>query len=304
MKRSRCATATVAILLTVLSVSRVLALPIPDCAVNISSADISADPTLSSQEMYALLAVHNNARNSIRYATSMPLMEWSSAVASEVATWVKKCDQSTPWSDPNAGFNLGFGDDSQAWAVANGWVSQISNYTYTDSTCTTSSEAPAVCGACTTGNFKYCNSYLQIIWASSTSIGCAKAQCSGSTPGSTTTWVICGYSPRGLIANQAPYVSSSAALVGCQYASAAPAAPGTSTWKVLGGIGAGILMLLGGGAYMYMDGGDACCCDGKTKSERRTYDADAMDQLNTTQIPILSPPVVDAIPIMSSNTNV
>lgn len=275
------------------------ALPVPDCMVNISSSDISADTTLSSQEMYALLAVHNNARNGIRYATSMPLMQWSSALAAEVATWVKKCDQSTTWSDASVGFNLGFGDDSQVWAVANGWASQSSNYTYTTSTCTTSTVTPAVCGTCSSGNFKYCNSYLQIIWASSTSMGCAKSRCTSSS-GAATTWVMCAYSPRGLIANQAPYESSSTALVGCQYPSPAASDPGTSTWKVLGGIGAGILMLLGGGAYMYMDGGDACCCDGKKKKERRMYDADAMDQLNTTQVAILSPPVVDAIPMNNS----
>lgn len=273
--------------------------PTTVCPVNISAAEIAASGgSLSQQEMYSLLDCHNNARTQIRYAASMPLLEWSGALASQAADWVEKCDVNISWSSASVGFNLGMGNENVS-DVARSWSDQYLNYQFTGGSCTTSSTSPSVCGSCMGGNnFDQCNNYLQMIWSTTSSVGCAKAECTGGT-GAVSTWVVCAYSPRGLIANQGPYVGSTTSLSGCQYpVVAAPGDGGPSTWKVLGGIGAGLLMLVGGGAYMYLDGGDGCCCDGQQKRDRgRVYDAEAMNQLNSTQ----SPMVVDAVPMGSEH---
>jgi hypothetical protein len=216
----------------------------------------------------------------------MPLLEWRASLASQAATWVAKCSQTNPWGDAGVGFNLGVGSENVS-GVANSWYDQYVNYQYTTVTCSTPPLDPSACGTCA-GGFSFCGNYLQMIWASTTSVGCAKASCNQTSGGGSTMWVVCAYSPRGLIANEGPYEATSTTLTGCQYpAVQTDAAGGSSTLKILGGIGAGILMLVGGGAYLYLDGGDGCCCcDGSKRSGGRMYDPDAMDQLNSIEAPM------------------
>ncbi|CAN0920980.1 Pathogenesis-related protein 1 [Linum grandiflorum] len=67
------------------------------------------------------------------------------------------------------------------------WVSEKVDYDYNTNTC-----APG----------KVCGHYTQVVWRSSTNIGCAKAACSGDPQSS---FVICSYSPPGNYVGEKPY---------------------------------------------------------------------------------------------------
>ena len=123
---------------------------------------------------------------------ALPEMAWSTTVATTAQAWADRCK-----FEHNTG--SGYGEDLYAstadTASAEGvdnWTSESANYTYATNTC-----APS----------KVCGHYTQVVWRTSTSLGCGKATCTTNSLFGNGTWFfwVCDYSPPGNYVGQKPY---------------------------------------------------------------------------------------------------
>jgi|307.fasta_scaffold360476_1 hypothetical protein len=141
----------------------------------------------AAQEMLTL----QNTRRNLHCASPFT---WSDTLAAAAQQWANACMRepndptrfahSSPDSRPNQGENLawGTGDFASAASSVEQWYNEIRQYNFS---------APGFSSA--TGHF------TQMVWRSSTQLGCAMANCSGET-----LWV-CRYSPAGNINSPAQF---------------------------------------------------------------------------------------------------
>lgn len=126
---------------------------------------------------------------------SLGVLRWNATLASGAQTWANNCN----WSHSNApgvGENLyagatssGFPANVERDSVTNtsgfGWADEFPNYNYAANTC-----AGGQCGH-----------YTQVVWRTTTQVGCAWKQCTTGSPFQPpfTNWtlVVCQYSPAG-----------------------------------------------------------------------------------------------------------
>ncbi len=141
-----------------------------------------------------LLARHNEARAAAMPTPvpALPEMAWSTTVATTAQGWADRCK-----FEHNTG--SGYGEDLYASTadttsadVVDDWTNESANYTYATNTCALS---------------KVCGHYTQVVWRTSTALGCGKATCTTNSPLGNGTWFfwVCDYSPPGNYVGQKPY---------------------------------------------------------------------------------------------------
>jgi uncharacterized protein YkwD len=141
-----------------------------------------------------MTAQHNAARANVSPvpATPLPAMSWDATVAAAAQAWADQCMFSH--NAGNYGQNLYAstgGSPPSPKTVVDNWVSEVSDYNYAANTCS------GVCGH-----------YTQVVWRSSTLLGCGIKTCTTNSPFSGSgAWyiVVCNYSPAGNFNNQKPY---------------------------------------------------------------------------------------------------
>jgi pathogenesis-related protein 1 len=131
------------------------------------------------------------AHNAERATVGTPPLVWDAQVAAIAQAWVVQCvDNDAPIGlvDHNAGRSQGYpeyvgeniygssGQASGTDAVAS-WISERANYNYQANTCN------GVCGH-----------WTQVVWSTTTKLGCAIHTCPGLQYGST---IVCDYAPGG-----------------------------------------------------------------------------------------------------------
>lgn len=123
-----------------------------------------------------------NAHNGSRDKHCVPALTWSAQLAATAQAWVNRCTRDPLYPslfahDPQRGWtgeNLAWGPSLTAQQAQELWYKEISNYNFA---------APVYSSA--VGHF------TQLVWRSTTQIGCAMATCGG-----TVLWS-CRYSPPG-----------------------------------------------------------------------------------------------------------
>lgn len=144
----------------------------------------------------AVLNVHNCARKSVDPAASSPIppLIWDATVANSAQAWANNR------SYAHGGTNGIYGQNIYAAAgfvptledAANAWVSEQANYHYASNSCS------GVCGH-----------YTQMVWTSTTKLGCGQALCTTGNPFGIGlgdwTLIVCNYSPPGNYIGQRPY---------------------------------------------------------------------------------------------------
>ena len=153
-----------------------------------------AGPMLTAFQQ-AVLSAHNAVRSSAMPVPSpaLPEMSWSPRAQALAEDWAARCDFNH--RDPNTlGENLfaSTRDETPA-SVINGWAAERADYTLSTNTCAAG---------------RQCGHYTQIVWRSSTGVGCATQRCTTGSPFSgSTTWYffVCDYDPAGNFIGQAPY---------------------------------------------------------------------------------------------------
>lgn len=139
------------------------------------------------------LDAHNLARASVSPASGTPLpeLEWSEELAAHARSWAARCE----WEHSGSGYGENLAartGDASPEAVVADWMS----------------EAPAYDperGRCVGG--EVCEHYTQVVWRTSTKLGCAVSECSGGGPfggGPWSMWV-CNYDPPGNYVGERPY---------------------------------------------------------------------------------------------------
>jgi hypothetical protein len=178
----------------------------PVCASCAPSTDTGATSTSDdggpsdASDPNAWLDPMNAARSAVG---EMPL-RWDPMAAQVAQGWADGCSF-THNPDASAqyfafGGAVALGEDISAgapvesppMAVAN-WLSEQSAYDHATNSCASG---------------KSCGHYTQIVWSTTTGVGCAQAQCTTNSPFqgySNWTMTVCDFSPAGNVAGQSPY---------------------------------------------------------------------------------------------------
>jgi len=176
------------------------------------AADTGTSTTSDSGTPTADESAWLDPQNAARTAVGEQPLVWNEAAAKTALAYAQKCT----WAhNPNrnaeylanggdskgVGENIAAGAPSQtiAKAVAS-WVNEKSIYDYATNTCNP------------TPQMGECGHYTQIVWAKTTSVGCAKVTCTtnwpfGSPVPAHPTWdySVCDYAPPGNYVGQKPY---------------------------------------------------------------------------------------------------
>lgn len=128
------------------------------------------------QQQQEALATHNK----LRKLHDAPTMQWDNELALYAEKYASKCE--FKHSHGEYGENLAAGYPSAAAAI-NGWYTEKKDYSYQQAKFSSR-----------TGHF------TQLVWKSSTKLGCAIVKCDGKngTPGD---YLVCEYNPPGNITN-------------------------------------------------------------------------------------------------------
>ncbi|MEO7916885.1 MAG: CAP domain-containing protein [Dokdonella sp.] len=143
----------------------------------------------------ANLNAHNAVRAGVSPAASpaLPIMQWNESVAATAQVHADRCVFEHS-GNPGLGENIyALG----AWAdveedAALYWALEAANYNYGSNSC-----APG----------QQCGHYTQMVWRSSTNLGCGIRQCNSGSPWGSGEWsvVVCNYSPPGNYIGVRPY---------------------------------------------------------------------------------------------------
>jgi pathogenesis-related protein 1 len=146
-------------------------------------------------ELAGIVEAHNIVRRQIQTSPALEDLVWDDSLAETARDWVAMCrDQEAPTGlidhNPNRGQNVGenvFGSSGGATAqqAVMSWANEKNDYDYSTNTCS-----------------DVCGHYTQIVWRSTTHVGCAIGSCRSLTFG---TSIVCNYTPAGNVGNQKPY---------------------------------------------------------------------------------------------------
>lgn len=140
-----------------------------------------------------------DAHNAARAAEGQGLapLKWSPSLQADTQAWAEQC-KFDHWAPTGQGQNLYMTSQSTA-SPANAvkaWMDEKADYTY-----------GATGGSCAPG--KACGHYTQVVWSTTTEVGCAAKTCANITedgkdigPG---TVLACNYTPPGNVVGRAPY---------------------------------------------------------------------------------------------------
>ncbi|KAM3618622.1 uncharacterized protein V6R79_022623 [Siganus canaliculatus] len=170
----------------------------------------------SSREISALLDYHNRVRSQVfPPAANMEFMLWDEGLAKSADSWASRCvwGHGPAQAMRSMGQNLSVtsGRYQTITDLVRPWYDERHHFSY-----------PNKC----TGSV--CSHYTQMVWASSSRVGCAVRKCSNmSVFGNTwreATLLVCNYSVKGNWAGEAPYRSG-------RPCSVCPSSYGGSCWR-------------------------------------------------------------------------
>lgn len=161
-----------------------------------SSGSVSVGTEPSDPALNGIVAAHNLARSRVQPAAPSPIppLEWSETDAAVARDYAARCNYA---HNPNRGprgenIYASSGLKNTPAQVVLAWESEKDDYNYAANSC-----APG----------KACGHYTQVVWAQTTTVGCAVQSCSVNSPfggGSWELWV-CDYSPAGNFNGRRPY---------------------------------------------------------------------------------------------------
>ncbi|KAG0199171.1 hypothetical protein BGX28_007518 [Mortierella sp. GBA30] len=142
------------------------------------------------EEKRAILLIHNQ----YRAKHHAPALVWNDTAADFGNEWISKCNFEHSGGGPNKfGENLAWGTGAFDYKDAvDFWYSEVKNYNYSQ---------PGF--SANTGHF------TQVVWKSTTSVGCAKYACPRpNAPTTIVNMIICDYDPAGNITNEGYFAAN------------------------------------------------------------------------------------------------
>lgn len=158
-------------------------------------------------QLHQFIDEHNVYRqNTNPPATNMPAVGWDASLANSAQAWAAQCIWAHSGT-PNVGENLyattnRYSNPAQypPKTAVDAWGSEGVDYTFSTNTCASG---------------HICGHYTQIVWASSTTIGCAFQDCptiQGLPWANGGTITVCQYKPPGNFVGQRPYTQENTAV--------------------------------------------------------------------------------------------
>ena len=160
------------------------------------SAETYGGTDISAAQARSGLEVHNCARKTVVPAATspIPVLAWDATVASSAQAWADNCAY-------GHGGHVGYGQNIYAAAgftptladASFAWASEQPYHDYGSNTCAVG---------------KVCGHYTQMVWRTTTQVGCGQASCSTNSPFPTfPIWhfIVCNYAPPGNYIGQKPY---------------------------------------------------------------------------------------------------
>lgn len=149
---------------------------------------LDGDTTSAPTAWRGNLGLHNCARKTVMPSASpsIPMLRWSAPIAQTAQNHANQCvyrHSGTPGLGENIYASSGFADPASHAATL--WAAEYADYDYASNSCA----AGRVCGH-----------YTQMVWRSSTQLGCGIRNCSTGSPFPgfpNWTLVVCNYSPPG-----------------------------------------------------------------------------------------------------------
>jgi hypothetical protein len=189
----------------------------------VSDAGVSTDAAASGEtgRLIGMTAAHNAVRAMVQTSPPLPPMTWSPAMAAYAQEWadmlaMTACSaprhrSSSELRAKGYGENLAAsgstrpGSMSTVKAAVDGWAGEVACWTYGSISAPGSGGGTEKCNsACYMAmNSDGCGHYTQIVWRTSTQLGCGVATCQAN--GFTNDIWICNYAPAGNIVGQKPY---------------------------------------------------------------------------------------------------
>jgi hypothetical protein len=125
----------------------------------------------------------------------LALLTWNASAEGVATAWAATCQFAHNPGRGNLGENIYAASyTTSAQGVVQNWANEAGNYDYASNTCATG---------------KVCGHYTQLVWRTTTSVGCAAKVCNDNSPFGSQypNWylVVCDYSPPGNYAGQRPY---------------------------------------------------------------------------------------------------
>lgn len=173
------------------------AVPSPDSP-NPSQAQLEQQPDAHTPGAAEAVSAHNDTRAAVgrTIAGPLPAMHWDRTIARQAQAYADRCDYKhsrAPGLGENIYAHVGDVSDVALSRAIDFWAAEVEFYEYESGRCST----------------RTCGHYTQMVWRSTTQLGCAVAVCDRNTPfgASTRPWtmVVCNYSPPGNVTGRKPY---------------------------------------------------------------------------------------------------
>jgi pathogenesis-related protein 1 len=154
-----------------------------------------APSNLTVGDAAATLNLHNCMRSQVSPPANpaLPPLAWSTSLAASAQAWTDNC-VFQPQAGLTVGQNLAASSVSSFTAsqATQLWIDDREFYDYEGNSC-----APG----------RFCGYYTQVVWRSTTQVGCGRTLCATGSPVGSGTWifVVCRYDPRGSLPGQRPY---------------------------------------------------------------------------------------------------
>ncbi|KAJ7567866.1 hypothetical protein O6H91_01G116500 [Diphasiastrum complanatum] len=147
-------------------------------------------PIFSQTDQLDFLAAHNVARA----VSGVPALQWDDTVAAHAIAFARQQQDTagcgiahSPSSPYGENIFSGQGKNYTASDAVNSWVAAKQFYDYPTNSCS----RPGQCGT-----------YTQVVWKDTTKLGCGVGFCPA---GTTSTFIICNYSPAGNFNGERPF---------------------------------------------------------------------------------------------------
>jgi len=156
-------------------------------------------------DLVGITKFHNDFRSAVNppAATPLPPLKWNAELAQVAQAYAEECifghngDRTSQQATfTHVGENI-YGssvtDFATVWpAGVTAWHAEVSDYNHAANSCS------AVCGH-----------YTQIVWETTTDVGCGIYQCSSSLDlGPNAAFLVCNYGPAGNFNGEKPYVAA------------------------------------------------------------------------------------------------